>query len=422
MGFNSNRMKPCTLATLLALICASLLVNAAEPANADITYLGKSSGVFTNPQGDAGMVSSGLFTDQFTWGEESNMRQGINRLAFSGIGFIAKPESPFTVGTLSYYNGDTRTSTNADKVELKITLAFENGTKSSFPVSLNLVSTPNKRTHYENADIVEIINLKTQSILKIEGKPYTITLTFGETSEDGYSMINRFHVFEGFEAQAKIRAELTPYTPPAPPKAELSTSRAQEPPVSRSNIGSLASSTSKSPQSTEPTPSSLPNTNAHTFNQEPKQPSSPSRFTSTSSSPSSTEQPRVNANTTPSRLNALNTQPSGGKLDLPTINPITTTAKTKPASTASSSSSKPSTHISGQASYLAPSSFKVQRAVKITFFAEKGMTYQVQISTDDVNWKDFGAAHVGQGADVSFYEPITSTEIQRYRIKVTQTH
>lgn len=213
-------MRAWTLAFGFLLLAASL------SAQEILVFRGHSDGRFETPVGDEGMLVSGTGSRFFRWGEETRRRQGINQLEFRGMDFVARPGEPFPIGQLTYFNGDTRPGTNAKGLTLRIRLTFDNGATATFPLSLNLISTPNRRTHYENADIVEILNKAGDNVVRVSGQDYTLRLTFGETTQEGYSIVNRFHVFEGFSAQAQIHAELLAYEAPPielpePPAPEL---------------------------------------------------------------------------------------------------------------------------------------------------------------------------------------------------------
>lgn len=212
----------------LIVICLSILEGLAADSGADDTIIGRSQGVFIQPLGDPAMIRNGVGTSQFSWGEETNLRQGVNQLNFIASSFFAKLETPFSVGKIDYYNGDTRIGTNAESVSLVIKLSFEDGSTTDLPISLNLISTPNRGSHYDNADIVEIEN-PAGVVIKINNDHYQVRLSFGETTEQGFSKINRFHVFEGFAAQAELKAELHPYTGPPIEIKELADSNASRP-------------------------------------------------------------------------------------------------------------------------------------------------------------------------------------------------
>lgn len=184
-----------------------------QDAPEDINLFGKAKGQFVNPHGDAGMTVTGTGSAYFTWGEETSLRQGINSLTFTGSGFLANPGQPFNVGKLDYYNGDTRRGTNADQVTLQVSLQFEDGASTRFELPFQLVSTPNSGSHHDNADIVQISMPPDETIIRIAGKPYALRVTFGESTQKGFSRVDRFHVFEGFSAQADLRVELIPPSP-----------------------------------------------------------------------------------------------------------------------------------------------------------------------------------------------------------------
>jgi len=492
---------------LCFILLASVLgIHANVTTDDKIVFTGKSAGMFESPVGDSLMNISGIGTSRFNWGEETVSRQGINQLIFQGVSFSAKSSQPFLIGKIEYYNGDTRPGTNANQVTLTITLILEDGAKSKLPIRLRLISTPNKGTHIDDADIVELGDAEGLNIIRVNQKDYRIRLSFGETTKDGFSRMNQFHVVEASGATAQLQAELIPYTYPVVKVADsapasnahstLADSRSQFPPaiVSTQKVESLqlessattleqASSTAEKVSSSI-TKISLPNASATAETKTQPASSQPNQFTSTSRLTATENLRPANAIRTnprdsdnnpsfdkaPTRLGVKPTKSIAPVLALPTTNnpdaiiadineiPSTSDNLPAPAIVAELPTVKeiplqpevieqptvtlPPTPIeptvvempkppqpkpvaarskSGQTAYLAPSSFVVQRALNFSFYGETGLSYRIQSSADDTNWKDCGDLIEGKNEQVNLYQPLDDIKILRYRIQVIQS-
>jgi len=92
-----HRLKALGLAALLTAISAA-------PTLAD-DVVGSATATFVNPQ--PGGVVTGVGTNAFTYGDPGGFGTGPNSLTFAGVGFSSAFETPFKVGTLTYFNGTT---------------------------------------------------------------------------------------------------------------------------------------------------------------------------------------------------------------------------------------------------------------------------------------------------------------------------
>ena len=114
---------------------------------------------FENPRGGDGFVVTGVGTSFFTWGVKVST-PFPNSLQFLPGGYSGGVETEFDVGTLTYYNGSTAPGTTVDLVTLRLSLDTGGGNDVSvfeFPLELN--STPNEGSAFENADIVRLPNV-----------------------------------------------------------------------------------------------------------------------------------------------------------------------------------------------------------------------------------------------------------------------
>lgn len=174
------------------------------------TIEGTSSGIFVNPAGPAGMIAVGTGTDTFAWGigEQSY-------LDFSGSTIRTEFDTIFSFGTLSYYNGSIVPNTHADSVDLSINLNLISpaGINQDFSYNLSLINTPNTGDPYASADYVTFPSIFPASTFSYNGTDYTLGfIGFGEITNNGFSMVNEFHVMEGCSANAQLLGKITENT------------------------------------------------------------------------------------------------------------------------------------------------------------------------------------------------------------------
>ncbi|MCP5003961.1 MAG: PASTA domain-containing protein [Planctomycetes bacterium] len=181
----------------------------------DITTLleGASAGNFVNPIGPSGMVTTGVGTNNFTWGDSGIGGTGPSSLVFAGDTIYTTPEEEFVIGTLSYFNGTIMLSTEAKTVDLKVDLDFTNpdGISQEFIYQLQLINSRNTGHPDESADMVLLPNIYPGNIITVDGMLYTLKLTFGDvvSNDNGVSKTDRFFVHEGESAVAELRGIIT---------------------------------------------------------------------------------------------------------------------------------------------------------------------------------------------------------------------
>ncbi len=121
-----------------AMTGAAVGLLAAGPAySADV--VGSTTGIFVNAQPGTA-TTTGLGSNNFTYGQDAT-GGGPNRLIFNGAGFAESFETPFKIGSLSYYNGSVNADSGATAVDLSVTLNFSSpalpAVNSIFTLSLN---------------------------------------------------------------------------------------------------------------------------------------------------------------------------------------------------------------------------------------------------------------------------------------------
>lgn len=206
---------------LVALGLVAAVFLAASGSAADVA--GSSTGVFVNPQ-PSGAVTTGVGTSTFTFGDNTGFGSPPNQLTFAGSAFSSSFETPFKIGTLTYFNGTVAFGTEVTSVDLSLSTVFTTPTipTVSNAFTLSVVTTPN--TGDPNAD-ADYLNLPTSfgaSDFVIGGTTYHVALTgFGNVVGDGFLASNatQLHVREGASATADLFAEVTSRTSAAPEPA-----------------------------------------------------------------------------------------------------------------------------------------------------------------------------------------------------------
>ena len=176
-----------------------------------------SSGAFSNAVGPAGMVQSGLGTNQFTWGTSATA-DPASSLLFNGISFVGETGSPFYAGTITYHNGTIYAGTEANSVDLAITLNFTTpaGILQSFTYMLNLINTTNQGvSQTADADIVNFPTILPTQTFTVDGVTYTLALDVGSVLGGGFSSQHQFSVYENTSATAWLQGTITTVPEPA---------------------------------------------------------------------------------------------------------------------------------------------------------------------------------------------------------------
>lgn len=203
---------------LAAFGCIGALLFSVPAVASDVS--GSASGVFNNPQ-PGGATVSGVGTSFFTYGDPDGFGTGPNSLSFTGTGsFSSAFETPFKVGTLTYFNGTTALGTTPTAVDLALSLNFSTPPLGVVPsaFTFNLVSTPNTTDPIASADYVYFPSAFSNTVFNIGGTNYTVELTGFQnvTGSAGFLGSNgntEFHVEEGGTASADLYAEVTSQIP-----------------------------------------------------------------------------------------------------------------------------------------------------------------------------------------------------------------
>lgn len=193
----------------------------AQAASAN-TFQGSSSGIFINP--DTG-YNDGIGTSNFETGIGFPTRTGLN---FSGKSTIAVDiDTPFSFGTLTYFNGTTMIGTTANQIDLAIhvTLSSPIGINQDFIYNLTFYMTPNNGVSPEaDADYLYLPTTRQPSTsFSVNGTDYTLAfLGFGSIDDNGFvTTLEQFHVYEDAASQAQLWGKFTEATTPVPEPATM---------------------------------------------------------------------------------------------------------------------------------------------------------------------------------------------------------
>lgn len=186
-----------------------------EAYESTFVITGSTSGLFSNPVGGPNMVTGG-WGNYFTWGSPATNAGYTDPswILYSGASFLdVMPGERFMLGSIEYYNGTILGGTGATGLDLSITLSFAGGTEDElFEYDLNLLNSPNLpgNSQAESADYVQFGEIGAEIPATLGGIEYTLVLEFGETSENGFSTLDEFFVYEGESAIGELYGTLVP--------------------------------------------------------------------------------------------------------------------------------------------------------------------------------------------------------------------
>lgn len=190
-----------------SLLAASLTANAA-------TFQGNTSGTFENPTGPSGMVTTGVGTDSFTWGQGATScflwfcnTSDPSSLTYYDTNFNANVDQTFIAGYLNFYNGKIVSGTQAESVDLSLTLNFTSPSSFSdtfdYGFSLNNVVNP-------AGDTTTFLSSVPTKFYSYAGTDYYFELTgFGVHSHNGIKLIDEIFLKEGKDKTVKLLGQFT---------------------------------------------------------------------------------------------------------------------------------------------------------------------------------------------------------------------
>jgi hypothetical protein len=173
---------------------------------------GDVAGEFSNATGGQHMVTGGS-DNHFTWGTSAIANQDPSWMLFNGSPFAnVSNDTRFKLGELSYYNGTIKSGTGSEFVDIGIALTFA-GTAApiDFNFTLELINSINiAGNEVASADYVKLNNISSDFALSLGGVDYKLKLEFGETTNNGFSNLEEFFVFENSVASGALYGTLVP--------------------------------------------------------------------------------------------------------------------------------------------------------------------------------------------------------------------
>ena len=202
--------------TSTALLLTALLPS--SKAWAATFFMGGSSGEFGTPIVDPSVDDAATFsvekpsseTESFISGEpgEGSMP---NKLSFTNTSFAAIPDQIFSVGSLSYLNGQTFSGTNVSSVPISINLSFLEPTQTqqfefgvTYSFTFNL--TPNADTS-GSADSLTISENPAPQTFAIAQEAYSLEV-LGFSPDNGATFTRRFQVPEDQAINSTLFAQI----------------------------------------------------------------------------------------------------------------------------------------------------------------------------------------------------------------------
>ena len=199
-------------ATLVAVLLSALSPSA--KAWAAVIVSGSSSGSFGTPLVDSSVDSESIFsierpdsqTEIFTLGEAGGGSMP-NQLTFAGQGFSATSDQAFSIGTLTYLNGQTFSGTNASSVPLGIDINLLQPARSQqqfeYRFAFNL--TPN--TSSDSADSLTIFENPSPQTFTVEQDTYSVEV-LGFSPDDGATFTRSFQIPEDQSVDSTLFAQI----------------------------------------------------------------------------------------------------------------------------------------------------------------------------------------------------------------------
>ena len=180
-----------------------------------IFFRGATTGVFHHPLGESSLVTNltgGATNQTFTWGRIASGYTRSNSMTFTpAANYTVVPDQEFKIGDLYYYNGTVVSGTSATGVKLRVGLNFTVPERAeTFEFDFRLYSTINQGVSLnDDADFVWIPTLASQLTAQVQGQTFYLQLRFGNSTANGFTTIDEFHVHENKSATGAIYGKFT---------------------------------------------------------------------------------------------------------------------------------------------------------------------------------------------------------------------
>ncbi len=200
-------------ATSIALLLTALLPS--SKAWAATFFMGGSTGEFGTPVVDPVVDAEATFsvekpsfeTELFISGEPGAGSMP-NKLTFTQKSFSAIPDQIFSVGSLSYLNGQTFSGTNVSSVPISINLSLLEPaqTQQQFKYSFMFNLTPNADTN-SSADSLTISENPAPQTFTLAQETYSVKV-LGFSPDNGVTFTRRFQVPEDQAIDSTLFAQI----------------------------------------------------------------------------------------------------------------------------------------------------------------------------------------------------------------------
>ncbi len=189
--------------------CFTILVSSGAVAQIQ----GSASAVFETPLGPPEMVTSGVGTNVFAWGDPADFGTGPSELIFNGNALAPAFDEIFALGTLTFFNGTIAEGTAADAVFLNPTVDLTSPPKTIANELFRFLiirNTPNTSDPRESADSVFLPNFPHELTFEVDDIPVSLEiLGFGNVSGGGFVEQNYLNVLENDQASADLIARFS---------------------------------------------------------------------------------------------------------------------------------------------------------------------------------------------------------------------
>ena len=206
------------LTTVASATSTALLLTALLPSSkawAATFFMGGSTGEFGTPVVDPSVDTEATFsvqkpdaeTESFVSGEAGDGSMP-NKLTFTKKSFSAIPDQIFSVGNLSYLNGQTFSGTNVSSVPISINLSLLEPTKTQqqFEYSFTFNLTPNADIS-TSADSLTISKNPAPQTFTLAQETYSVKV-LGFSPDNGVTFIRRFQVPEDQAIDSTLFAQI----------------------------------------------------------------------------------------------------------------------------------------------------------------------------------------------------------------------
>lgn len=205
--------------TTAAVIAVGLsFLSANTSALAAVTFTGSSSSFFGPPKINLEQDPNATFSidsptpgsTRFTLGKPGDSSQP-NRLTFTQSDFTTTGNTPFSIGDLAFFNGQTFDGTNVSSVPLNIELGLNAIPQSRYPFQYQLAFdlTLNNTENYDSeADSLAILDTTRIQSFDFEQNTYELNL-LGFSQDGGQTFARSLQVSEDQTASSTLFAQIT---------------------------------------------------------------------------------------------------------------------------------------------------------------------------------------------------------------------